>query len=448
MKAKALAVAVAVSVMTLFAGFAPDAFAVTQVAEKQMIYQVPDKIEPALLSYTHFGVEYSVSVWMDFNPSITSTPSTLKYTAWTSNNLTNTGGSIPAVAGYASLFDPVLVKHPSLTRIYLVAGGRTDVTDQTDSALIVWYSDNGGWNWSSGYVFTTDRWTRDGNDAFFRTLDKPTVGMSPTGTLWVTFTSRPGTGSDLQVMSGVNSGSSWTWSGRTTLDTTNGAVAPLVFVDSDNDVYVMSTISSGIGVWRDDAQDQAGFVRLDNVPNSGAIRYFTVQSNLEVAPGVTVRAVTVPAGRIDRTRRRIVLVWHEINPAGGTQLRLAVYRLDFGTWNTPLFAAGTGVHHVNVGMDYDVNGNVLVTWYRFGGNTSVYWNIGKFVTFDANSNPSWVSDDAVTNRLGDVANLPAVDGIRYMGEYHDVSYTNGQFKTVHLIAVAPWSDPWTFTVQQ
>lgn len=438
---------IALATLLSFGWLAPTAYGLSQVAEKQMIYQAADEIEPALLSYTHFGVEYSVAVWMDFNPGITSTPSKLKYTAWTSTNMTNTGGSIPAVAGYQRLYDPVLAKHPSLTRIFLVAAGRTDTSDQIDSALIVWYSDNGGWNWSPGTVFATDRWTGSIYDAFFRVLDKPTVGMSPTGTLWVTFTSRPGGNSDLQVMSGVNSGSSWAWSGRTTLDTGSGAVAPLVFVDSDNDVYVISTISGGIGVWRDDAQDQTGFVRLGNVPNIGTLRYADAYTIIEVGTGVTIRATTVPAGRIDRTRRRIVLVWHEINPAGGSQLRLGVYRLDLGTWSTPLFAAGNGVHHVNVGIDYDVNGNVLVTWYRFGGS-SVYWNVGKFVTFDANSNPSWVSDVAITNRLGDVANLPPVSGLRHIGEYHDVSYTNGKFKAVHLIAVSPWSDPWTFTVQQ
>lgn len=439
---------------------APAASALSQVSEKQLIYQVQDEIEPALMSYTHFGVEYSVSVWMNFDPNINAA-STLKYTAWTGNGLTNTGGTIPVVSGYTRYADPVMVKHPTSTRIFLVALARTETrtseppvqTNRIDSAIVVWYSDNGGWNWSSGHVITTDIWTRDQADAFRWLLDKPGVATAPNGTVWITYTRRGGEALSnlydgwLQVQSGTISGSTWSWSPRTTVTQTGVQVAPSIMVDSDGDVYVLSTRQSGIGLWRDDAQDAASFVEMPPVPGTGALRErITVGS-------ITIRAVTVPAAKLDRVRRRICVVWHEsAGVSTTTNLRFAVYRIDVADpaqrWSNVLFAAGGGVHHVNVGMDHDTNGNVVVTWYRFNPSSSVYWSIGKFVTFGANHTPSWVSDDAVTNRLGDAANLtPDSSGLRHIGEYHDVVFTNGKFKTVHLIAVLPWADPWTFEVQ-
>lgn len=454
-KARVIAV---LSGVLFFAGFGRNADALTPVSEKQLIHQAQDEIEPAMISYTHFGIEYSVAVWMNFDPNI-NTASTLKYTAWTSNGLTNTGGTIPLIAGYARYADPVIVKHPTSTRIFLVALAQTQTlnsanqVDRIDSAIAVWYSDNGGWNWSSGRVITTDVWTREQADAFRWLVDKPGAAAAPNGTVWVTYTRRGGEAlfnlydGWLQVQSGTISGSTWSWSARTTVAQSGVQVAPAIMVDSDGDVYVLSTRSSGIGLWRDDAQDAAGFAEMPPVPNTGGL------SNTIPVGAVTIRAVTVPAVKLDRARRRICVVWHE-SPGVDTEthLRFAVYRIDVADpaqrWSNVLFAAGTGVHHVNVGMDHDPNGNVVVTWYRFDPNSSVYWSIGKFVTFGANHTPSWVSDDPITTRLGDAADLtPDSRGLRHIGEYHDVVYNNGKFKAVHLIAVQPWADPWTFEVQ-
>ncbi len=451
---------------------APDALAWSQTAEKRMIDQAPDEIEPALMSYTHFGVEYSVAVWMNFDPSIATTPSTLKYTSWTSTGLTNTGASIPAVAGYTRLADPVLAKDPNSTRIFLaaLAQSETVVNNQTtriDSAIAVWYSDNGGWNWSSPTVIATDVWTlpADPNDpnnpnrALRWLVDKPGIATAPNGTVWVTYARRGGEAlfnlydGWVQVQSGTISGS-WSWSGRTTVVTAGTQRAPAVMVDSDGDVYVLSTRANGIGLWRDDAQDGNGvsFAEMPAVPNTG---FFPETITAGTA---TIRAAVVPAVKLDRAHRRIVTVWHESAGAGTTSLHMGVYRIDVADptqrWSNTLFAAGGGVHHINVGLDYDTNGNVVVSWYRFTSNSTVYWNVGKFVTFDVNHNPSWTIDDPVTGRLGDATYLtddnpdPNVQGLRYLGEYHDVVFTNGKFKSVHLIAVAPWSDPWTFEVQQ
>jgi hypothetical protein len=458
-KGRAVTIAVWVALAAGVFSASPVAFALTEVpgSEKQQIYQVADEIEPTLISYTHFGVEYSVSVWMDFNPNIDA-PSTLKFTAWTSTGLTNSGGSIPAVTGYSRYADPVLVKNPTSTRIYLVALAQQQTLtteepiqiDTLDSALIVWYSDNAGWNWSSGYVFATERWTLSTGDSFDALLDKPVPATGPDGRLWVTHTRRVGAAlfnmaSWVQTETGTNTGSSWSFTGRTTISTNQGAQAPLIVVDSDNDAYILYTRSGGLSFWWDDAQDGQGWLQL-TTPTVGTL----IQGGTLAVGSVNIRAISVPAAKLDSTRRRITAVWHERNPVSGTQLRMAVFRLDTRTWSSQVFAAGNGINHVNVGMDFDTtNGNVVVTWYRFGFQSSTYVNVGKYVTFNASHTPSWVSDDQITSRLGDAANLTAdAQGTRHIGEYHDVSYTNGKFKAVHLIAVAPWSDPWVFTVQQ
>lgn len=453
MKAKAAAVVV----VFLFASFVPSAFALTQVAEKRLIDQPQDEIEPALIGYTSFGVEYNCSVWMNFDPNINAA-STLRYTAWTvgGSGLTGTG-TIPAVSGYSRYADPVLVKHPTLNRIFLVGLVRNDVQVEggfdTDTAVVVWYSNNGGWNWSSPTIVASDRRTQTTTDSFEHTLDKPVAATGPDGRLWVSYIRRTlNTVNTLQVQNGTASGSplTWSWSARTTITSSNAPATPQIAVDSDNDVYVLATRSTGIGMWRDDAQDANGvsFAAAASVPSVGTMYRTSPASNLQVATGVTIRAVTVPIAKLDRTRRRLSLVWHEANPGGGTRLQFAVFRLDGGGWTNTTFAAGGGVNHVNIGMDYDTSGSMLVTWYRFSGGSSTYTNVGKYVTFDpVTHNPSWVSDDAITGRLGDAANLtPDSTGMRHIGEYHEVSFTNGKFKAVHLIAVAPWADPWAFTV--
>jgi hypothetical protein len=51
--------------------------------------------------------------------------------------------------------------------------------------------------------------------------------------------------------------------------------------------------------------------------------------------------------------------------------------------------------------------------------------------------------DTIIGRLGDVAGYgqsPVGSGQRYLGEYHDVSYSLGTFKSVHII-VAPIGIP-------
>jgi hypothetical protein len=55
-------------------------------------------------------------------------------------------------------------------------------------------------------------------------------------------------------------------------------------------------------------------------------------------------------------------------------------------------------------------------------------------------------NNTIIGRLGDVAGYtvsPANSNNRYIGEYHDVSYSHGTFKSVHII-VAPIGNPFIF----
>src|ERR1044071_4212334 len=440
---------------------AGSAFGWTQRAEKQLVNQVQDEIEPALIAYTYFGVEYLSSVWMNFDPNINAA-STLRYTSWTvGGGGSSTTGAIPTVAGYSTYADPVLVKHPQVNRIFLVALAQQGGSGSLNTAIVVWYSNDGASSWSSGQTLAVGAATVDGSGNVLTgaVLDKPVAATGPDGKLWVSYirnTNVPNAGAlnHLTVRYGTTSGSplTWTWSSAITVTNQAAPMAPQIAVDSNNDVYVLATRSPGIGFWRDDAQTPGvSFAALPFIPGVGTLYRGTT---ILLSPGIRLRAVTVPIMKLDRVSRRISVVWHE----GGafdipnqewldTRLQYAVWRLDTGGWSNATFAAGAGIHHVNVGLDYDSSGNVLVTWYRFSGTT--YQSCGKYVTFDANHNPQWVSDNVVTNRLGNAANLtPDSTGMRYIGEYHEVSFTNGKFNSVHIIAVAPWSDPWAFTVSQ
>jgi hypothetical protein len=170
------------------------------------------------------------------------------------------------------------------------------------------------------------------------------------------------------------------------------------------------------------------------------------------------------------------VAWHEQNGGlGQSRIRFASLRTTVlpykWTENPPIISTASG-YNINVGMDFDTSGGYVVTWYRFAPGQSAYTNIGTYVRFDAAGNPVGESPSNVTGRTGDVRHYrpdsvpcnaetpPAccvggVDicsvGRRYIGEYHDVSFTNGRFKCAHLIIGLPDTgetigDPWVFIV--
>ena len=425
-----------------------------QVASRRLATEAAQDIEPALITYTQFGVEYSASAWMKFDPDPATNPlSTIRVGAWTSNGLSSLNSPSPH-ASYNRYGDPVLVKHQTLNRIFLVAVAVNDTdpgsgSDPTDTAIVVWHSNNGGWNWSGPAIV-------DSSPAGSAFLDKPAAVTGSDGKLWITYIAKTGT-NELRVRSGTLSGTplTWTWTSApqvVPLTLVSSSVStPQIMLDGTTNVYILylrPITSPRIGVVRSAQTTTLSFSSLTHLtpvsPLVGAGEILTVGSS-------QVRARSVPVAKLDPAtgRRRLSVAWHENNGAGGSRVRFASYDIDqglSGSWSSILTLSDTGVHNINVGMDLNpTNGEYVVTWYTFGSGTSVYDIRGTYVTFPGGT-PSGESSSLVTTTQGDLAYMTPAGGASQIGEYHDVSYTNGTFKSVHIMGQSSGVDPWSFTV--
>lgn len=421
--------------------------------EKQLGNQTSDvskeEIEPALITYTQFGVEYSVAVAMQFDPNVSSNPSAkLRFYAWTSAGQSSTG-DIPFHTDYDRYADPVLAKSPTSTRLYLAALCLSQTSG--NRAVAVWTSANGGWTWSSPRIIDTSTPSVPG-------LDKPAITVGPDGRIWVAYITHSGSNL-LWVVNGTLSGSTWNWSApHRVLPNGSSAQAPQVMVDSNSDVYILYTAAQKIQLVRDNAGVSDGglsFTKLSDVPGIGTLYAGSVSDFVALKSGVELRMTTVPVAKLDRARRRISVAWHESDGAGGSCIRFAAMRTDVmppalpaWTLNPPILSVGAGYHNVNVGMDFNpATGDYLVTYYSFPKEQAYYFNYGVWVSFDVSGTPQAEAPAVVSNRRGWVEDYTAVSGTvqRLLGEYHDVSFTNGRFKSVHIL-VDGTGDPWVFTV--
>ena len=120
------------------------------------------------------------------------------------------------------------------------------------------------------------------------------------------------------------------------------------------------------------------------------------------------------------------------------------------SWVSNVLFADPGTYNVAPALDYNTsNGTFVVTWYSFTGAN--YTNYGKSVTFNGLGQPVFTTDDLLSTTVtgGNVSMLPVSigDNARHLGEYHEVSYTNGRFKAAHVIAPTSGnSEVWVFTV--
>jgi hypothetical protein len=420
-----------------------------------MVNDSAEEIEPALISQSRFGVDYVVTVYMKFNPNIAAVPSTLEFAAYTSNGL-STYGALPtssALANYNRFADPVLAQPEGVTnpRIYLAAIG---INDNGDSALIIWSSDNGGWYWTAPYVIETE--TTSGMN-----LDKPGITVAPDGTVHLAYINAAGANT-MSYRSGTYNASAgtWSWSAATNvLGNATNCQAPQVMVDSNYDVYILYTDDqlgapnpSRIRLVRDDAAvPGVAFAQVNDMPNIGLLYGTTALGEwIPLKPGVQVRGRTVPVARLDRANRRIAAAWHEADGSGHSRIRFASLETDGSrTWTNPLVIAASGGHDINVGMAKDDLGKWLVTYYSFPGTgtASYYSQVGTTVYFSGDT-PLHDSGNntMITGRLGDLADYhdaPAGSSHRFLGEYHDVSYSLGTFKSVHIL-VTGTGNPWIF----
>jgi hypothetical protein len=437
----------------LFVVAAP-ASAVTAGAEHMTVYDSAEETEPALISQARSGVDYVVTVYMKFDPDINAIP-TLEYAAYNSNGA-STHGALPTVGltYYNAIFDPVLAQREGVTnpRIYLAAIGENEGLNSTnDTAVILWSSDDGGWSWSAPSVIASEA-RASGK------FDKTAIAVGPDGSVHVAWINANASGT-LSYRSGTYDASNDTlaWSNPPTnvVGTTGNFFAPQVMVDANNDVYILYVDGNlnNILLTRKDAGG-TGFDQVTPIPNTGAL-YGSVVLRIDfitLTTSVSIRATTIPVARLDRTNGRIAAAWHESDGAGHSQIRFASLETDEGkrTWTNPLVIAAAGGHDINVGMAKDDLGNWLVTYYSFPINDSYYSPVGTTVYFSGDTPMHDNGNNRIIGRLGDIADLhdsPPGSGQRYLGDYHDVSYSLGTFKSAHII-VAPIANPWIFEATQ
>jgi hypothetical protein len=460
------------------------AMALTRVADKQLVSSSADETEPAILTYRQFGVDYSCSVWMNFSPNIQSQPNSKLYvTSWSSTGNENIAAAIPLLEAdpnnvyrYA---DPVLVNDPTQNRIFLIALAiKTENSTTKVYSVLAWASTNAGWSWSLTPQVVAQARVIQFNPNVVPRLDKPVATVGPDGKLWVSWVRQT---TDLRMRTATISGSVWTWSPAVDNDPNNGIPYddpgilissgfgqpringhnPQIMGDFNSVAYILFTDYESsnnwgrIGLIKYDASANPQFVSLaDATNNTSAATMYTGKNGddwLTLTASVRLRAGTVPSAKYDRTRGRISVTWHERNPNGaaGSRVQFATYKLSTGSWSTATVATSSG-HNLLPAMDFDpANGNHMVTWYAIGSGVSTYTHTGSYVTFSGDT-PIPGVQGSITNQTGAdmsyLTPLSAGSSDRIVGDYHEVSFTNGAFKAAHIHAVSGGSNPWSFTV--
>jgi hypothetical protein len=419
----------------------------TQVAERRMNTDSNEEFEPTAVSYVSSSVEYNAVVYMRFPSTVAADPnSTFQVRSWNSSGGTATS-AIPTHASYTRYADPVLVKDDSTTTVYLVglgvgAGGR---------AILVWVSTNHGVSWSAPTVFATSNG-----------MDKPVATTMTGSRIWIAYIESTG----LRAITATYSGSTWTVGSPITIDnstltgTTTTGQNPQIMVDSNGDIYIFYMNNSDqFGLMR----AAAGTTTFSRVTTTSVgtlyaaedtTQWLAVKTN---SPQVHVRGITIPVAKLDRSRRRISIAWHETS-GSGSRIRFIAYRTDLGSWSAATTVADGGGHEINPGMDFNpADGYYVVTWYQFSSalTHAQYHQRGSHITFDGSGDPVAESPSTVRSRPGDAANLSQTPVPRtYVGDYHDVVFSNGTWKAIHLVApqrnwdgtLTETSDHWAFTV--
>ena len=413
--------------------------------EKQMYFDSNEDYEPALMSQVRSGVEYNVTAFIKYFTTITASNPQLAFSAYNSNG-SSVANTLPKLSGYSSMVDPVMAQNPTTQRIFLV-GLATGPTTGTTTALALYTSDDGGFSWSGPTKIYEETATGV-------SIDKPSIAISPDtqngsgGYAYISFMRNNGT-TNVPVVIVSTSGVSYSSTYYTVATGSAAVTDPQVMVNNNGDVYV-ALVDSGVNTIRI-ARSAAFNVSVSPAMSFTEMTALTPSGTLDstsyfapLAAGSYVRAASIPVAKLDTAHQRIGVAWHE--HSGGPD-RIAFAYTPTGTstsWSTPhLITNGSG-HDINVGMDVDTNGGFLVSYYSFGASSNYYYPVASYVTISGGT----VSHDtpiALTSNLSDITVYSNTSGRRALGEYHDVSFSNGTFKTVALVLVSQ-GNPWIWTV--
>jgi hypothetical protein len=187
--------------------------------------------------------------------------------------------------------------------------------------------------------------------------------------------------------------------------------------------------------------------------------------DITVSQGFLVKAATLPIVKLDDAHRRLAVTWHEKNAVGKSRVKFAWMNLDnipaiqqptvCADPPPPLAPCGPPWQCVEVStpggsfadfqpsMALDTGGGFLITYYSFASEGDTRYS--QFATYAPAERPAEL-DPPVALEVGShpLSHLEiysaATNGQHLLGEYHDVSYSAGTFKSVGIHIAAP-GDP-------
>lgn len=421
--------------------------------ERQLAFNADQDIEPTVMTQVRSGVEHQAAVWMSF--ATAESPSRLKYNHYANGNATL--GTLPFLPGYEGPYaDPILAQNESsaapLQRMYLVGVTHTGAFT-TPNAIVRWYSDDGGQSWSAAGAVVeyteplVSHW-----------VDKPTVAVSPGGAsagyVYVLHTTMSNSSGFNQLMLSVSMDGGATWSGPHAVN--NPTIArPLgqVVVDSNGDVYVVWSIRTENGdqlrVTKSPAFNPATGMMNFSAPQIQTIGTMRQGSNqtIRCGSGCTVRAATIPIAKIDTVRRRIGVAWHEEPLNSSTVVRFVPINIAGATpqWLSGTQVPNSGIHHFQPSFAFDDGGNVLLTFYSMNVLSPFYVHRARYITWAGNTPMFDATLYSLSTNSNDVTAYPGTGVGRLFGEYHDVHFSNGTFKTVGIQVRSGQGNPYLFT---